>query len=201
MGGGRALTSASSPLIIAATPGYGHLRTDRTASARRTPRRRGDHYHGTRLHPIVPDSKDAGTRRRLDCWHRRGRLRRGGGLAGGTRGDGRGETAFAHLQPEQQPQVRHWPSVRRYPRGVCRTRAPPELLYIFGAGHVAYNLYRVAKIAGFDVIVVDDRESYANRERFPEAREVIADDFERVTRHLHVPESVYIVVVTRGHRD
>ena len=78
---------------------------------------------------------------------------------------------------------------------------PPALLYIFGAGHVAYNLYRVAKIAGFDVIVVDDRESYANRERFPEAREVIADDFERVTRHLHVPESVYIVVVTRGHRD
>lgn len=78
---------------------------------------------------------------------------------------------------------------------------PPALLYIFGAGHVAYNLYRVAKIAGFDVIVVDDRESYANRERFPDAREVIADDFDRVTQHLHAPESAYIVIVTRGHRD
>jgi len=78
---------------------------------------------------------------------------------------------------------------------------PPALLYVFGAGHVAFNLYKVAKIAGFDVIVVDDRESYANRERFPDAREVIADDFEEVTRRLHVPESAYIVIVTRGHRD
>jgi xanthine dehydrogenase accessory factor len=78
---------------------------------------------------------------------------------------------------------------------------PPALLYIFGAGHVAYNLYKVALIAGFDVIVVDDRESYANRERFPDAREVIAADFDGATQRLHVPESAYIVIVTRGHRD
>src|ERR1041385_191377 len=44
---------------------------------------------------------------------------------------------------------------------------PPVLLYIFGAGHVALNLYRTAKQAGFDVSVIDDREAYANRERFP----------------------------------
>ena len=78
---------------------------------------------------------------------------------------------------------------------------PPALLYIFGAGHVAYNLYKVATIAGFDVVVIDDRESYANRERFPDAREVIADDFDEVTARIHVPESSYIVIVTRGHRD
>jgi len=78
---------------------------------------------------------------------------------------------------------------------------PPALLYIFGAGHVAYNLYKVATIAGFDVTVIDDRESYANRERFPEAREVIADDFDAVTARLTPPEGSYIVIVTRGHRD
>ena len=78
---------------------------------------------------------------------------------------------------------------------------PPALLYIFGAGHVAFNLYKVATIAGFDVIVVDDRESYANRERFPDAREIIASDFDEVTKQLHVPESSYVVIVTRGHRD
>src|SRR6478752_5529970 len=66
---------------------------------------------------------------------------------------------------------------------------PPALLYVFGAGHVAFNLYNTAKIAGFDVIVVDDRESYANAERFPDAREIIADDFEAVTNRLQVPES------------
>ncbi len=78
---------------------------------------------------------------------------------------------------------------------------PPALLYIFGAGHVAYNLYKVATIAGFDVTVIDDRESYANRERFPDAREIIADDFDAVTARLNPPEGSYIVIVTRGHRD
>ncbi len=78
---------------------------------------------------------------------------------------------------------------------------PPALLYIFGAGHVAYNLYKVATIAGFEVTVIDDRESYANRERFPDARETIADDFDAVTARLNVPEGSYIVIVTRGHRD
>src|SRR5205814_2759653 len=39
---------------------------------------------------------------------------------------------------------------------------PPALLYIFGAGHVAVNLYRVASNAGVEVIIIDDRESYAN---------------------------------------
>ena len=78
---------------------------------------------------------------------------------------------------------------------------PPALLYIFGAGHVAYNLYQVANIAGFDVIVVDDRDSYANRGRFPDARDVIADDFEAAIARANPPESCYIVIVTRGHRD
>ena len=51
------------------------------------------------------------------------------------------------------------------------------------------------------MIVVDDREAYANRERFPEAHEVIADDFEQATVRLTPNESSYIVIVTRGHRD
>ena len=78
---------------------------------------------------------------------------------------------------------------------------PPALLYLFGAGHVAVNLYKVAKNAGFDVIVVDDREAYANRERFPEARELYAEDFDQVMARLAPNESSYIVIVTRGHRD
>jgi len=78
---------------------------------------------------------------------------------------------------------------------------PPADLYIFGAGHVAKSLYKVARIAGFDVTVVDDREAYANRERFPEAQQVIADDFEKAASQLAPSESSYIVIVTRGHRD
>ncbi len=78
---------------------------------------------------------------------------------------------------------------------------PPAELYIFGAGHVAASLYKVARIAGFDITVVDDRAAYANRERFPEAQEVIAEDFEKAMERLAPSESSYIVIVTRGHRD
>ena len=44
---------------------------------------------------------------------------------------------------------------------------PISTLYIFGAGHVAWSLYKVARIAGFDVVVTDDREMYANRDASP----------------------------------
>src|SRR5690348_16139405 len=78
---------------------------------------------------------------------------------------------------------------------------PPALLYIFGAGHVAVNLYRVASNAGFEVTVVDDRDAYANRERFPDAKEIMAEDFEQAMARLSPSESSYIVITTRGHRD
>ena len=78
---------------------------------------------------------------------------------------------------------------------------PPALLYIFGAGHVAVNLYRTARGAGFDVTVVDDRESYANRDRFPDAKDVIAEDFDKAMARINPGETSYIVIVTRGHRD
>jgi len=78
---------------------------------------------------------------------------------------------------------------------------PAALLYIFGAGHVSVNLYKVARGAGFDVIVVDDREAYASRERFPEAKEIIADDFDKAMARISPNESSYLVIVTRGHRD
>jgi len=78
---------------------------------------------------------------------------------------------------------------------------PPALLYIFGAGHVALSLYRTARSAGFGVTVIDDRDTYANRERFPEAKEVIAENFDQAMARLSPNETSYIVIVTRGHRD
>ena len=78
---------------------------------------------------------------------------------------------------------------------------PPALLYVFGAGHVALSLCQAAAVAGFDVIVTDDRSSYATKERFPAAREVHALDFDQATRQYDPNESSYIVIVTRGHHD
>jgi xanthine dehydrogenase accessory factor len=78
---------------------------------------------------------------------------------------------------------------------------PPTRLYIFGAGHVGFHLYKAARIAGFEVVVWDDREAYANRERFPDAEDVLACDFDEASGQLDLPESAYIVIVTRGHRN
>jgi xanthine dehydrogenase accessory factor len=78
---------------------------------------------------------------------------------------------------------------------------PSALLYIFGAGHVALELYKAARGAGLEVIVTDDRDIYANRERFPAAREVIAEDFDKALDRLTPSESAFVVVVTRGHHD
>ncbi len=78
---------------------------------------------------------------------------------------------------------------------------PQALLYLFGAGHVASNVYKIAQIAGFDVIVIDDRAAYANRERFPEAHEVLAENFDAAMARLAPNSSSYIVIVTRGHKD
>lgn len=77
---------------------------------------------------------------------------------------------------------------------------PVPHLYLFGGGHVAVNVYKIARLAGFDVSVVDDREAYANRERFPEARGIYADDFDKSCAQLSPSEADYMVIATRGHR-
>lgn len=75
----------------------------------------------------------------------------------------------------------------------------PQLV-LFGAGHISKDLCDIAVRAGFRVTVVDDRASFANAERFPNAQAVIAgDDFGACFEQLTVPPSAACVVVTRGH--
>ncbi|MBI2266730.1 MAG: XdhC family protein [Armatimonadetes bacterium] len=75
---------------------------------------------------------------------------------------------------------------------------PPETLYIFGGGHIGQALYELGKGVGFRVVVVDDRETFANRDLFPLAHELIVRDFE--TLEISLPRSAYCVIVTRGHQ-
>jgi xanthine dehydrogenase accessory factor len=72
-------------------------------------------------------------------------------------------------------------------------------VYIFGAGHISQQLSPLAKRVQFKVVVLDDREMFANRERFPEADEVIVSEFEKSFDHLNIDPFSYIVIVTRGH--
>jgi len=76
----------------------------------------------------------------------------------------------------------------------------PPTLVLFGAGHVAQPLARMAKAVGFRVEVVDDRVKFANHERFPDADVVLVDDIIAAASLLTLGRNSYAVVVTRGHR-
>src|SRR5580700_962801 len=79
--------------------------------------------------------------------------------------------------------------------------SPQPAALIFGGGHISKSLAKVLDLAGFRVSIADNREAFANRERFPEAAEVHAEEYEDLYPKLNVTESTFIVIVTRGHRD
>jgi xanthine dehydrogenase accessory factor len=72
-------------------------------------------------------------------------------------------------------------------------------LYVVGAGHVGYNLAKLAATIGFKIHVLDDREKFANQERFPEAEAVVVETIPEWLQKAEIPSSAYVVIVTRGH--
>ncbi len=77
-------------------------------------------------------------------------------------------------------------------------RRAPELI-IVGGGHIAVPLAQMASLCEFAVIVLDDRPSFASRERFPTAQKVIAAPLAETVRDLPMDSDTFIVLVTRGH--
>jgi xanthine dehydrogenase accessory factor len=76
--------------------------------------------------------------------------------------------------------------------------ASPDV-YVFGAGHVGYWVARMAHDVGFRVHVIDDREKFANTERFGEGIDVIVEDIPQWIASHPLPPTAYAVIVTRGH--
>ncbi len=66
---------------------------------------------------------------------------------------------------------------------------PEPRAFIFGGGHVSKSISKVANMAGFATVVIDDREAFANKERFPEADETFADEYESVFPKLTISSS------------
>jgi xanthine dehydrogenase accessory factor len=77
---------------------------------------------------------------------------------------------------------------------------PQPVLYLFGGGHVSTAVARVASPAGFAIGIVDDREAFANKERFPMATELYTS-YEGAFEKIHPNSSSFLVIVTRGHKD
>ena len=85
---------------------------------------------------------------------------------------------------------------RRY----IRRFVPKERMILLGGGHIAASLCEFASALEFDVVVVDDRPSFANHERFPRAAAVVCDGFAQAIENLQITASDYVCVLTRGHR-
>jgi xanthine dehydrogenase accessory factor len=76
---------------------------------------------------------------------------------------------------------------------------PDPRLYVIGAGHVGFQLGRIAPDAGFRVHVVDDRERFASTDRFPGA-EITVEPIPDWLHRSDIPRTAFVVVLTRGHQ-
>jgi xanthine dehydrogenase accessory factor len=107
------------------------------------------------------------------------------------------EAVRAHLRPLPQ---RPRPAVQQ---GIAYLPILPRVtLLIVGGGHVGQGVARLAADVDFDVWVLDDREHYVNRDRFPTASRLLVGDVGTRLKELAagaITPSVYCIIVTRGH--
>lgn len=78
--------------------------------------------------------------------------------------------------------------------------AKPVFLVV-GAGHIGRALAKLADFLDFHVVVLDDREDFADARKIPEADEVICEDFEVALDRYPIGPNTSVVLVTRGHKQ
>jgi xanthine dehydrogenase accessory factor len=105
-------------------------------------------------------------------------------------------------QPSQQTLMSHLDTSRPVidEGRIIEPLVSSSLLYLFGAGHVSQYVSRVASMVDFSVVVIDDRADFANKERFPEAREIIVQPFPDILDRITFRGSEYVAILTRGHK-
>jgi xanthine dehydrogenase accessory factor len=100
---------------------------------------------------------------------------------------------------EKKPKVLVLSSENRKAEILLEPVFSESTVYIFGGGHISEQLAPLAMKVHFKVVVIDDREMFANRERFPEVDELIVSEFDKCFDQLNIDDSSYMVIVTRGH--
>lgn len=74
-----------------------------------------------------------------------------------------------------------------------------ERAVIFGGGHIALALVPLLRSVGFRVTVMDCREDFATKERFPQAEQVVCGNYLELSNHLTLSKEDYVVIMTNGH--
>ena len=81
------------------------------------------------------------------------------------------------------------------------TFSEQPMVFIFGAGHLSCHISRYAQSVNFRVTVCDDRAEFANKNRFPDASNIIVEGYERIFDKIDINKNSYIVIVTQGHKS
>jgi xanthine dehydrogenase accessory factor len=115
--------------------------------------------------------------------------------APGVVGEGRSQQRSYSFEAEADPTVAKAGKVSVF----FDVAFPKPTLVVVGAGHVAVPIAQIGSLLDFEVVVIDDRPSFANAERFPGADRIICDDFSAALDSIEITPSTYIVLVTRGH--
>ena len=84
-------------------------------------------------------------------------------------------------------------------KGFIKIFKPKVKLIIVGAGHIGQKLNAVAKVLNMHTVIFDDREEYANRERFADADEIIVGDLNETLANYKVTKDDNVTIVTKGH--
>ena len=72
-------------------------------------------------------------------------------------------------------------------------------MVICGGGHVARPLAKMASMAAFSVVIIDNRGEFACKEFFPTADEIICGDFATILSGFNYLPNDFFVIVTSGH--
>lgn len=83
--------------------------------------------------------------------------------------------------------------------GYIKVFKPKPKLLIVGAGHVGINIYNVSRTLDFYTIIVDDREEFANEERFEFANEIYSGNIKNILSKLNIDNNTYVIIATRGY--
>ena len=107
---------------------------------------------------------------------------------------------LAVARPADQPHIEQIPgSANAWAEIFIEPFVPDPVLLIAGAGHIAAPLASLAHLINFSVSVTDDRASFANRERFPTAKQLLVGDIEATLKNYPITPRTHIVLVTRAH--
>lgn len=111
---------------------------------------------------------------------------------------GQSVTVVTPLSSEQNPYIVD--TIPKLARAFIETLQPSPILLIVGAGHVGEQLAKVAHLIGFQIIIQDDRISWANPQRYPQATRIFNEPISTTLEQLAQYEQMYVALVTRGYK-